>query len=119
LLSATSDVIVADIIEFLLILAIDGFPLGVEHCIGSDYPELLGLSSHDFELYRLEVASDNEEVPFFDWAIGVFEVGYEISFSDVALEAFDRVVEWQDMYFSEVGNVSCRPNLHHISKTNS
>ena len=59
LFSASSDIVVTDVIEFFLFFSVDGLSFGVEHGIGRDNSELFGLSSHYFELYGYEVASDD------------------------------------------------------------
>jgi hypothetical protein len=60
LFATSTDVVVADLIEFFLILAVDGLALGVEHGVGGDNAELFGFGGDDFEFNWFEVAADDE-----------------------------------------------------------
>lgn len=91
--SATSNVIVSDIVKFLLIFTINGFSLRVEHSVGCNDSEFFWLSCHNFELDWLEVASDKEEVALLDGAVSILEVGNEICFGEITLDAFNGVGE--------------------------
>ena len=83
LFSASSDIIISDIIQFFLVLSVDGLALGVEHSVGCNNTEFFRFSGDYFELDGLEVASDNEKVTFLDGSVGIFEVWDEIGFSEV------------------------------------
>lgn len=83
LFSATSNIIISNIIKFFLILSVDRLALGVEHSIGCNNTKFFGFSSDYFELDGFEVTSDNEKITFFDRSVGIFEVWDEICFSEV------------------------------------
>ena len=91
--SASSNVIVSDIVKFLLIFTINGFSLRVEHSIGCNDSKLFWLSGYNFELNWLKVASDKEEVALLNGAVSIFEVGDEICFGEITLDAFNGVGE--------------------------
>ena len=119
LFSASSDIIVADVIEFFLVLAINGFSLGVEHGGGCDDTKLFGFCGNDFELYRFEVAADDEEITLLDWSVSVFEVGYEVGFGEVTTDSFDGVSEGQDVYFSKIGYLSGWFDLYYVTESDT
>lgn len=119
LFSASSDIIVADIVEFFFVFSIDGLALCVEHGVGSNDTELLGFGGDNFELDGFEVASDDEEVSFFNGSVGILEVWYQVGFCEVTGNALDGVLEGQDMDFSKIGYVSCRFDLHDVAETDS
>lgn len=93
LFSASSDIIVADIVEFFFVFSIDGLALCVEHGVGSNDTELLGFGGDNFELDGFEVASDDEEVSFFNGSVGILEVWYQVGFCEVTGNALDGVLE--------------------------
>lgn len=119
LFSASTNIIVSDIIELFLIFTINGLSLGIEHSVWCDNSEFFGLSCHNFELNWLEVASDKEEIALLDWTIGILEVGNEISFGKITSNAFNCVSKWQYVDFGEVWNITCSSNLNDITKANS
>lgn len=91
LFPATSDIVVTNVIKFLLIFSVDRFAFCVEHSAGSYDSELLGLSCNYFELNGFEAASDDEEVSLFDRTIGILEIRYQVSFGEIALYALGGV----------------------------
>lgn len=119
LFAAASDIVVTNVVEFLLVLTVDGFALSVKNGVGRNDAVLLGFGGNNFELYGFEVASDDEEVSLFDRSVGVFEVGYEVGFGEVASDAFDGVADGEDVYFGEVGHLSGRFDLHDVSEADS
>ncbi len=115
--SAASNIIIADIIKFFFVFSIDRFSLSVKHSAWGDDTELLGFSCNYFKLHRLEATSDTEEVSFFDWSVSVFEVGDEVGFGEVTLEAFNCVCEGEHVDFGQIWNVSGRFDLDNISES--
>jgi hypothetical protein len=119
LLSASTDIIISDIIKFFLIFTINGLSLRVEHSIGCDDSELFRLSSNDFELNWFEVTSSEEEVALLDGTVGILEVWDEISFGEITGNALDSVREGQYVNFGKVWDITSSSNLNDISKANS
>ena len=58
LFSATTDIIIADIIELFFFLSIDWLALGKEHSVWRDNTEFFRLGCDDLEFNWLEVTSD-------------------------------------------------------------
>ena len=119
LLSATSNIIITNIVEFFLVFSIDGLAFSVEHSIGRNDTELFGFSCHDFELDGLEVASDNEKVSLLDRSVGVLEVRDQECFGEITSNAFDGVFKREDVNFSEIGDISSSFDLHNIAESHS
>ena len=119
LFSASSDIVIADIIKLFLILAIDWLSFSVEHGVRSNYSELFGLSCYNFELNWLEVSSNDEKISFLHWSVSIFEVRDEVGFCEISLNALDGVCKGQDVDFGEIWDISCCSDLHNISKSYS
>lgn len=94
LFSASSNIIISDIVEFLLIFTINRLSLGVEHSVGCNDSEFFWLSCHNFEFNWLEVASHKEEVALLDGTVSILEVWDEIGLGEVTLDAFNCVRKW-------------------------
>lgn len=119
LLPAASDVIVSHVVQLLLVFAVDGLALSVEHRVWCHNPELLWLGGDDLELHWLEVSPHDEEVTLLDGSVCVFEVGDEVGLGEVALDALNCVGERQDMDFGQIGDVSCGADLYDVTESDS
>ena len=91
LLSASTNIIISNVIKLFFILAIDGLSLSIEHGVGCNDSVFFGFSCHNFELYGLEVASDEEKVAFLDGAVSILEIWDEICFGEITSNAFNSV----------------------------
>jgi len=91
LLSASSNIVITYIVKLLFVLSVDRLSFSIEHGIGSDDSELFRFSGYDFKLYWFEVVSDHEKISLFDRSIGVFEIGYEIGFGEIACDSLNGV----------------------------
>ena len=91
--TASTDIIIANIVEFFLILSVNGLTFSVEHGIGCDYAELFGLGGDYFELDGFEVASDDEEVSFFDGTVGIFEIWDEVGLGEITRNSLNCVLK--------------------------
>ena len=99
LLSATSNVVITDFIELLLILSVNRFSLSKKHSIrGYDTP-LLWLCCNYFKLDWLEISSYYEQIALLDWPISVFEIRNQVSFGQVASNTFNGVLQRKDVGF--------------------
>jgi hypothetical protein len=119
LFPAASDIIIANVVELLLVLSVDGLSLSVKHGGGCDNTELLGFGGNDFELYGFEVAADDEEVALLDGSVGVLEVGDEVGLGEVATDTLDGVSEGQHVDLGKVGHLSGRFDLHHVAQSHT
>ena len=119
LLSASSNIIISNIIQLFLIFSVDWLSLCVEHSIRSHNTEFLGLSCDNLELNWLEIASDNEKVSFLDGSVGILEVWNEESFCEVSCNSFNGVLERKNMNFGEIWDISGSSNLNDVSQPNS
>jgi hypothetical protein len=119
LFSATSDVIVSDLIELFFVLPIDWLSLCEKHCIRGYDSELFWFCGYNFEFDWLEVSSNHEQVSLLDWSVGVFEIRYEISFGQITSDAFDGILKRKDMDFGQVWNFACTSDLDDISESDS
>jgi len=119
LLSATSNIIITNIIKFFLIFPIDRLSFGVKHSAWCNDSEFFGLSRNYFKLYWLEAASDAEEIAFLDWPVSILEVGDEIGFGEVSLESLDCISKWKHVNFGEIWDVTGRLDLNYISESHS
>ena len=119
LLSAATNVIIANFIQFFFIFSFDWLPFGVENSLRSDDADFPGLGCDYFELYGFEIASYDEVVSFFNWAIGVLEVGDEVGLGQIAADSFDGVVKGQYVDFGQVWNLLQGLDLNDVAEPDS
>lgn len=116
---AASDVIIADLVQFLLVLPVDRVTFSKEHCVGGHNPEFLRLASYYLELYWFEVTPHNEQIPLFDWPVRVFEVWNQIALGKIPRDPLNSVSYGQDVNFGKIRNLPGCPDLDHVSQPNS
>lgn len=92
LLAATTNVVVADLVEVVLLLvALNGLALAVDDGILGDNAVLGGIDLDHLELDLSHTAADDEEVALADGAVGLTEVGGEENVEEGASDALDGV----------------------------
>merc|ERR1719454_660907 len=91
LLADAADVVVADVVHLLLVLALDRLALAVDHRVGRDDAVVLGVGLDHLELDRAHPAADEEEDVLAHRAVGLEEVRLEEDVEEVARHALDRV----------------------------
>ena len=119
LFSATTNIVVTNIVKFLLVFSIDSLSFSVEHGVRRNNTKFFGFGGNNFELNWLEVASDYKKVSLFDGSVSILEVWNQVGFGEVTRNSFDCVLEGEDVDFSEIGDVSCRFDLHNIAESDS
>jgi len=119
LFPASTDIIITHIIQLFLVFTVDRLSLRVKHSIRCDNTELFGLCRDDLELHRLEIAANQEKVALLDGPVCVFEVGDEVGFGEIALDALNSIRKGQDVDFGQIGDISSSSDLHHISEPDS
>jgi hypothetical protein len=91
LFSAATNIIITDLVEFFLVFSVNWLAFGVEHGVRGNNTKLFGFSSDNFKLYRSEASPYQEQIALFDWSVGILEVGYEISFCEISLQALNGI----------------------------
>ena len=119
LFSATSYIVIPNIIQFFLFFSIYWLTLSIEHSVWCDYTKILRLSSNNFELNGLETTSYNEEITFFNRSVCIFEIRNEICFIDISSNPLNGVSKWQNMNFGEIGYISSRFDNNNVTESNS
>ena len=116
LLPASADVVVADVVGSLLVLALDGIALAVDDGIGSHDAVGARIGLHDLELHRMHGGADQEEVPLLDGPVGLQEVGLEVNVEEVAADPLDGIVQGQDVDALPVRDVPACRDRHHVGE---
>ena len=116
LFPASTNIIVPHIVQLFLIFTVDRLSLRVKHSIRCHNSELFGLCRNDLELDGLEIAANQEKVALLDGPVCVFEVGDEVGFGEITLDALNSIRKGQDVDFGQIGDISSSPDLHHISE---
>ena len=105
LLAATTDIVVADLLGVVLIVAVDRFTFVEEGRCRCYDTELAGLHVHDLELNWAETTSHKEGIVLLDRTIAVLKVGDEVSLRNIASDSLDRVSEGEHVDLGGVGHV--------------
>jgi hypothetical protein len=106
LLAATTNVIVADLIQIVLLLVtLDGLALAVDDGVLSDDAVLGGVDLDDFELYLPHAAAHDEQVALSNGPVGLTEVGSEENIEQGAGDALDGIRNRQN---GNTLGLSCR-----------
>ena len=116
LLADAADVVVADVVHLLLVLALDRLALAVDHRVGRDDAVVLGVGLDHLELDRAHPAADEEEVVLAHRAVGLEEVRLEEDVEEVARHALDRVVDRQDVHPLAVLDVRALVHRDHVAE---
>jgi hypothetical protein len=105
LLSATTNVVVAYLIQLLFIFSLDRFTFCVENGLWTDNANFVWFGSNNLKFNCFKIASDNEIVTFLGWSVCILEIGDEVGSSEVSRDAFDGVVKRENMDFGEILNL--------------
>mmetsp|Transcript_2893 Transcript_2893/g.6566 ORF Transcript_2893/g.6566 Transcript_2893/m.6566 type:complete len:307 (+) Transcript_2893:1305-2225(+) len=105
-LLAASDVIVSDIVQPLLILALHWFALAMDYGVWCHNNEFARIHSNHLELHGTEATAHEEKVPLTGGAVGLQVVGLQVSVEEVACETLDGVVQREDVDALSVWHVS-------------
>merc|ERR1719275_277722 len=98
LLPATSDVVVADSVQgILLVLSLDRLSLAMDHSIRGNNAVWRGVSLNHLELNSPHASPDDEVVPLVDWPVCLKEVWLQVHLKPVPCKALHTVVDGQDM----------------------
>ena len=76
--AATANVVVADIVETLLILAHNGLTLAVDDRVWRYDAKISRVGLNDLELHRVHGLTHKEKVALFHGTVGLEEVGLEV-----------------------------------------
>ena len=119
LFSTASNIVITNLIEFFLIFSVDWFSFCEKHCVWSDNTELFWLSSYNFKLHWFKVSSYYKKISFFDWSVSIFKVRNQISFSQITSNSLNCVLNWKNVNFSKVWDLSSRSDLNNITQSDS
>lgn len=119
LLSATTDIIVSDVVLLVLIFTFDRLSFCEKDGGWDNDTEFLWLTSNDFEFDWFERPTDHECIVLLEWSVRVSEVWNEVCRCDITSETLDAVVEGKDVDFGEVWAFGAWKNGDEIAETDS
>jgi hypothetical protein len=93
LLTAATDIVVADTIELFLILSLNGLSLVEKHGVGRDNAVFAGVNLDHLELNSLEATAYKEGISLTNGTVAVLEVGDEIGLSEVSGNSLDGIID--------------------------
>ena len=108
LLAAAADVVVADVVHLLFILAVDGVALAVNDGVWRDDAARLRVGLDHLELDLAHATFAGEEVALVDGAVGLHEVRLQEHLEQVARDALDGVVDGEPVNTLAVLDVLAR-----------
>jgi hypothetical protein len=97
LLAATTNIIVANLVEVtLLILSLDGLTLAVNNCVLGNNAVLWGVDLHDLKLDLSHTTSYCEQVTLADWSVCLTEVRSEVDIEEGAGQTLNGIGNGKD-----------------------
>mmetsp|Transcript_72452 Transcript_72452/g.156661 ORF Transcript_72452/g.156661 Transcript_72452/m.156661 type:complete len:454 (+) Transcript_72452:1318-2679(+) len=118
-LLAAANVVITNIVQLLLILAVHRLALAVDHRVRGDDDELTRIDANDLELDRAESTTDKEQVALPGRTVGLQEVGLQVGVEEVACDALDRVVNGQDVDALAVRHISAGVHRDDVAQTHA
>eukprot|EP00162_Nutomonas_longa_P010249 comp19803_c0_seq1/m.38279 comp19803_c0_seq1/g.38279 ORF comp19803_c0_seq1/g.38279 comp19803_c0_seq1/m.38279 type:complete len:345 (+) comp19803_c0_seq1:1442-2476(+) len=119
LLAHTTNVVVANIVKALLVLALDRVALAVDHCLRGNNAVLWRIRLDDLELNSTHAAAHQEQIALSDRSVCLEKVRLEICLKQVAGDAFNRVVDGQDMDSVSILDVRALVDADNVSESHS
>lgn len=116
---ATADVVIADLVELLLVLALHWLTFTVDNRVGCHDAVGLRICLHNLELHRVHGLAHKEEVSLLDRAVGLEEIWLQVNVEQVAGHSLNGVVNGQHMNTLAVWNVTTRVDSNHIAETDA
>jgi hypothetical protein len=99
LLSATTDVIVSNLIKItLLIFALDRLAFAVDDCILGNNAEFRWIDFDDFEFHLPHTTADCEEVALSNWSVCFAEIWCKENVEEGASKTFNCISDGEDGY---------------------
>jgi hypothetical protein len=92
LLSASPDIVVSDLVQIsLLILALNGFSLTVDHSILCHDAEFGRIDFHHFEFHLSHTTANGEEIALSNWAVRFPKIWSEENIEKRTGKTLDRI----------------------------
>jgi hypothetical protein len=119
LLPASSDIVVSDIIKFLLVLTFDGVSLAVDHGIGRDNAVWSWIRLDNLELNWVHGRSHKEEIALLYGAIGLEEIRFKIHIEKVAANTLNCIIKRKNVNPLAVRDVSAASDRNNIGEADT
>jgi hypothetical protein len=119
LLSASTDIVVSNVVHLFLVLTLDGITFTVNDRIGSDNTVGSWIRFYDLEFHRVHGRADQKEITLLDGTVGFEEVGLEVDVKEVSRHAFNGIIERKNVNALAVGDVTAAGDGNNVSKTNA
>mmetsp|Transcript_34194 Transcript_34194/g.79892 ORF Transcript_34194/g.79892 Transcript_34194/m.79892 type:complete len:235 (+) Transcript_34194:493-1197(+) len=116
---ASTNVIIAHVIQALLIFTLHRLTLAVDDCVWSANDELTWVHTNYLELHRPEASADKEGVALPCWSICLQVVWLQICLEQVASDAFHGVVEGQNVDALSVGHITTSMHGDDVAQANA
>lgn len=117
--SASSNIIISNLIKFLFVFSVDGFSLSVKDSVGGYDAVVFWFGGYYLKLNWFEVSSHDKEVTFFYWSISILEVWDQEGFGEITTDTFNGVLNGKHVDFCQIGHLTGRPDLDNITKSDS
>mmetsp|Transcript_26025 Transcript_26025/g.29787 ORF Transcript_26025/g.29787 Transcript_26025/m.29787 type:complete len:462 (-) Transcript_26025:596-1981(-) len=117
--SASSNIIISDIIQSIFVFSLDGFSFVEQHGVGSNNTVFSRFGLDNLKFNRSETTSDQEQIALTDRSVGILEIGDQVGAGQISSQAFDGVIDGQNVNSVTVGDISTRVNTDNISKSDT
>ena len=120
LFTTSTDVVVSNSIQgILFFLAFDWLSFAVDDCVWCDDAEGRGVRFYHFEFDSPHTTANDKSVVLMDGSVSFQKVGLEIHLKPVACEAFDRVIDGQDVDPFAIFDVRASGDGDNVAQTDS
>mmetsp|Transcript_57639 Transcript_57639/g.86952 ORF Transcript_57639/g.86952 Transcript_57639/m.86952 type:complete len:235 (+) Transcript_57639:1972-2676(+) len=119
LLAHASNVVVSNVVEALLVLALDRLALTKDHCVRSNDAIVSWIRLHDLELNRPHSTADKEKVVLANGAVGLEEVRLQEGLEKVSGHTLDGVIDGEHVDSLAVLDIRAGVHMHNVSQSHS
>mmetsp|Transcript_14255 Transcript_14255/g.35378 ORF Transcript_14255/g.35378 Transcript_14255/m.35378 type:complete len:407 (+) Transcript_14255:1810-3030(+) len=118
LLLTATNVIIPSVVQPLLVFALHWLALAVNHCIRRDDAELARLDAHHLEFHGAKPAADQKQIALPHRAVRLQEIRLQVGFKQVSGDAFDGVVQREDVHALPVRHIAAGVDAHDVAQAN-
>mmetsp|Transcript_34560 Transcript_34560/g.55751 ORF Transcript_34560/g.55751 Transcript_34560/m.55751 type:complete len:456 (-) Transcript_34560:86-1453(-) len=117
LLAYTTNIVIANVIQTVLVVALDGLALTKNHRVGCNDAKVSWINLDDLELNGAHTTTNKEEIVLAHGAVGLKEIGLEESLEKVASDTLNGIIDRKHVDALAILDVGARLHVDHVAQT--
>jgi len=119
LFAHTTNIVIANVIEALLVVALDRLALAKDDCVRGNNTKISWVHLHNLEFHSAHATTNKEEVVLTHGPIGLEKIGLKERLKEIASHSLDGVVYWQHVDALAILDIGARLHIDDIAKANA